>query len=198
MVTPFGVTSNWIAEYLKLISAGVSDKDARIAANSNLRIKDKEFARTFISGPMMLTVPVMGGASILKRKDCNPIVSEHGKWRKEHIGALHATYGRTPYFDHLIHEIEEVYNCPEGTLLEEFNSRLLDLALGWIDIKALASIKKKIGNLDENNTDYNVHDNIEKRYSCIIGDIKNKMCPDLSIFDAIFRYGKESIWGLCI
>lgn len=174
MVTPFTVTPRWLRSYFEALNAGVPDVEARRAANSRENITGKMFARCLLSGTS-LTVPVEGGASRLKRIDTFPVISEHGKWRREHLGAFNAIYGSSPFFEHLIPEIKQIYNTAEGQTLEWFNSAMLELALSWIqlDVKTPAS----------------------PTLVAVGREIAMRFEDDLSIFDAIFRLGKETALG---
>lgn len=185
MVTPFEVTPAWLREYLRRVREGIEETGAKLAANEALGIKGKAFARCTIAGPSILTVPVAGGSGMLKRKDSDPMLSDHGKWRREHLGAFNAIYGRTPYYEHLMPEIREVYDNSAGISLQEFNDRLLKVAMRWIDLPALERVM--YGD-DSWNMDY---------LACISRirlEAKAKTDPGLSIFDAIFRLGRESVW----
>ena len=156
MVTPFGPSARWL-----LTGEGVTGK---------------EFARMHILSAgreTVLSVPVEGGANALKRRDASPAISGHGKWRREHLGALETAYSRTPYYPHLIPEIEAVYALPDGTLLEEFNRRLLEVALRWCDC--------------------GVSPEEMPRHVLAYGrETATKINLNLSIFDALFRFGKDT------
>ncbi len=173
MVTPFGVTSEWMGVYLHSLRDGQCEREARRAANIACRVSDKQFARCAITTGV-LTVPVQGGGSVLKRRDADPVLSEHGKWRREHLGAWNAAYGRTPYYVHLMPQIEAVYMHSEGLRLEEFASRLLDIAQNWLDSEAIDAPLP--GGVRE--------------------EMRQHIRHDLSIFDALFRLGKETVLGI--
>ena len=113
----------------------------------------------------------------MKKKTANPVLSEHGKWRREHIGAINAAYGRTPFYAHLIAEIDAVYAGSEGITLEDFNSRLTDVVFGWFDQGALTSTG-------------------DERIEKVRKEISAKLNEDLSIFDALFRLGREAVFAL--
>lgn len=173
MVTPFGPSTAWFGAYLRGVIKGVGDEEARRAANLAAGVSGKEFARCRLRG-VTLTVPVEGGAHALKRRGALPGLSEHGKWRREHEGALLAAYGKTPYYAHLMPEIMAVYADSEGIVLEEFNRRLLDVALGWIDLEAITA----------------------EGMAEVRGEIGAKVDASLSIFDLLFRLGREGVFGL--
>lgn len=117
-----------------------------------------------------------GGASVLKRRGADPVLSEHGKWRREHLGAWNAAYGRTPFFPYLMPQIEEVYRRSEGMTLGEFTAALLDVAVSWIEPEVLRADGEMI--------------------QAVRTETDVKVDRSLSIFDAIFRLGKESAFAL--
>ncbi len=173
MVTPFGPSVAWVGAYLREVIAGKGDDDARKGANLVTGVSGKEFARCRLRG-VTLTVPVEGGAHALKSRGALPGVSEHGKWRREHEGALLAAYGKTPYYAHLMPELMAVYADSEGLGLEDFNRRMLDVALGWIDVEALKA------------------EGMER----VRDEVRAKVETGLSIFDLLFRLGREGVWAL--
>lgn len=175
MVTPLNIDAIWLRYYLLAKHEGLSEPEARLKATESVGIKGKAFARCHISTGT-LTVPVEGGGNSLKRRNANPILSEHGKWRREHLGAWQAAYGRTPYFIHLLPEIEEVYNNSSGLTLEQFNSALLEVALRWLDFEAV--------------------DNGESRLRETGRELEPEITDGLSVFDLIFRHGKMAVFPL--
>lgn len=176
MVTPLTVTPAWLRVYLEQRNKnGLSETEARAAACSATELKGKDFARCVLSRTV-LSVPVEGGASVLKRRGANPILSEHGKWRREHLGAWNAIYGRTPYYAHLMPEIEAVYAGSEGKSLEKFNSELLDVALGWLDFRAA----NEAGN----------------RLDGVKAEARARIEENLSVFDLLFRLGKQAVFAI--
>lgn len=173
MVTPFCPTARWVSAYMTARLGGAGETDARLQADRIESVEGKAFAHCQLP-EMRLSVPVTGGASVLKRHTAEPVLSEHGKWRREHLGAWNAAYGRTPFFIHLMPQIAAVYNHSEGITLERFNSELLQVALSWIDGEELTLRGEP-------------YDEVRK-------ELKQKIDDSLSIFDAIFRLGRETTW----
>lgn len=150
--------------------------------------------RCGLAGGRMLTVPVEGGATALKRIFYlsgkgepalkTPRLSEHGRWRDEHLGAINAIYGSSPYFRHLFPEIESIYRHSEGMSLQAFNSELIGMAQRWLEPDTLLP---EIKLLSEGNPE---------RFRRIGEDTLRKVDINLSIFDALFRLGKETIFSI--
>ncbi len=176
MVTPFCPPAVWVSEYLRATASGEPREEACRTANRAARISGKGFARCLITTGG-LTVPVEGGAGVLKRRDADPMLSEHGKWRREHLGAWQSAYGRTPYYAHLMPEIEAAYDGSVGLSLECFNLRLLDVALGWIDFGALKNADPEL-------------------LTALRREREGKIRAELSIFDLLFRLGREAVFAL--
>lgn len=101
------------------------------------RGKSREYTRTLIESNspegMVLTVPVVGGSSAVKRLKPEQLqVSSHGDWTRIHLGAIEAAYGREPYFQHFFPGIaERIANYPP--MLEDFNRALLRCILQSIN-----------------------------------------------------------------
>lgn len=178
LVTPFAPSAAWTRRYLLELYGGADDISARRAASRGEGVCGKGFSRCILpggNGEETLSIPLAGGASSLKRRGANPILSEHGKWRREHLGAWNAAYGRTPFFPFLMPEIKEVYENSEGISLEDFNRRMLDVALRIIlaeDLRGARGRNPELGlRARELETIINMRD---------------------SIFGALFRFGKEA------
>lgn len=148
---------------------------------SEYRVRGRDRARTLIMTPdgaeRLLSVPVAGGSAALKHAASDPPLSSHGKWRAEHLGAWNAAYGRSPYFIHLFPEIENIYrSIPDGQPLSAFNLAFHRLAMRWLECGLPATLPPHA-------------DNRAKEVARLIN-------PGLSIFDAIFRFGKETAMAL--
>lgn len=191
-MTPYLASAGWYAQWLRGISAGMTDMDAQSVASKACCLKGKDFARCRIVGngaEMMLSIPVEGGASRLKRltensdsDKANIAMSEHGNWRHAHMGALQAVYGRTPYFPHIMPMLEEVYNSVEKSL-EIFNDMIhkviVDIIFG-ADSPAdiFDSIKR------------------DKRFFDRGRELELNVSPDISVVALLMQHGKESLLPL--
>lgn len=178
MITPFSLSIAWMRIYLRELLAGKPDADCRRVADSELAITGKQFARCKLANGESLTIPVEGGASVLKRRNANPQLSGHGKWKREHLGAWNALYGKFPYFQYLMPEIEEVYSrYNTGDSLEQFNSALLNIVLDWIEAESVVDTLR--------------NENCRKEF-----DLPQIEDDSLSVFNLLFREGKRSVFGL--
>lgn len=146
----------------------------------------KEAARARIDGGLMLTVPIEGGASRLKRTPSADLpISAHGRWQEVHLGALKATYGRSPYFAYLFPEIEKVYREKGSGTLNEFNEAIHSIALRWLslDPEGIRVIRDAV-KIDPD------------RIRTLGRERKKGIDPDYSILHLLFRLGKESLFVL--
>ncbi len=143
--------------------------------------------RTTIAGGKMLTVPVAGGRGRLKHRqtDLEKIqISDHGRWRQEHLGAINAAYGKAPYFQYIFPEIEKIYENNSHGSLGEFNHHIFCFIKRFLDLDTLLpSIKE----MNEKNPD---------RLQQLKSEYETKVNLNYSIFDAIFRLGKNAVFLL--
>lgn len=157
----------------------------RILCGSDEHFGGKMLARTLIAGDRTLSVPVEGGGSRLKtsRQDIlsSLLISDHGRWRQEHLGAWNAAYGRTPYFQHVFPRIEEVYRLNSHGTLAEFNRALFGIVTDILPPDLRESLRQM-----------SVSDPLRLRELREYHTTKVNL--NYSIFDAIFRLGKNTIW----
>ncbi|MDE6681806.1 MAG: WbqC family protein [Muribaculaceae bacterium] len=150
-------------------------------------VKGKEQARILIDGEIMLSVPVVGGASRLKR-DCGPdvMISDHGRWQDVHLGAIKAVYGKTPYFPHLFPEIEKIYRERSNGSLEKFNMALHQLALHWLGLDKEGFVEEIL--------------RLSPDKKSLLGRLAEEKRKDIdmshSIFGLLFRLGREGVLAL--
>ncbi len=141
----------------------------------------KDRARCLISGNRLLSIPVEGGASILRNPDISIErirISDHGRWRQEHLGAWNAAYGKTPFFIHLFPLLEEAYELHSYGSLKEFNYSVFEIIRVFVNYDGIRDDVKRFR--DEN----------PGRYSQVINDLETKVNINYSIFDSLFRLGK--------
>lgn len=143
----------------------------------------REYTRTRVSSNspegMMLTVPVVGGSSAVKRLHPEELeVSGHGDWTRIHLGAIDAAYGKEPYFQHFFPGIAEV--------IRRYPVRLADmnrkLFAGMLDEICYRATSEDVESFRKANPQR--YDNIRRRMLTKI-DICN------SWIEAIFRLGPD-------
>lgn len=184
---PLAPSVEWWTLFLASICQGNEIQEAVIEANSGF-MNPKNFGRYFISSPKdvteMLSLAVEGGGRQLR--DFNRIhhlrLSEHGNWRKMHLGALEANLGRKPFFHHIFPAVERVYFNKKLENLHDFNTAIFETLLSFLLEEISISDLKKFKE---------VHILKERG-----AEIKNRLNPEISLIDAYTSLGKEAILGL--
>lgn len=170
MVIPFAASAGW---YARMLASEVGEP-APVDPRS---LRRALFAP--VHNPTMLSVPVAKGPGLQ--------LSDHGNWPHRHLGALNALYGRSPFFPYLFPLIEEAYRDLPDTL-PEFSQRLHDIAMLWLDTDA---VREWRGNAPA--------DPALSEVICQTAlALKTKINYNLSIFDALFRLGKETVIPLLV
>lgn len=155
----------------------------------------RPMARTLVAGahgqpPLTLSIPILGGASSIKRGHPGRWrLSAHGRWPDVHFGALETAYSSTPYFIHCAERFKALYDgVNEGDPFAEFTAGTFSILNDFLDLE---SIIKELRELRVPGK--------EKELERLKA-LKNEKCretnADLSIFDVIFRKGKESIFWI--
>ncbi len=148
----------------------------------------REYTRTVIESNspqgMVLTVPVVGGSSAVKRHRPEVLeISGHGDWTRIHIGAIDAAYGKEPFFQHIFPEIaDEIKHYPSR--LAEMNSCLLSTMLA--DINYEESAKELMSYRAAH----------PQRYENIRSRMMSKINIEHSVIEPIFRFGPDAIFLL--
>lgn len=153
-----------------------------------MTLQGRDYTRTLIEsnrdGGQVLTVPVEGGSSAVKRGPVSGLrVSAHGDWPRIHLGALEASYGKEPYFAHLFPEIAEVISGYPESLIE-LNGRLLGVMLSF------AGYADEIGLLRS------LRDRNPMRVAGITGRLEAGCDISHSYLEPLFRFGRDAIFLL--
>lgn len=121
---PYLASTRWYRTWVGAMLDGFGDMQARAAATQACGIDGKQWSRGTVAsgatGEYLLTVPVTGGARILRHVGPTQVtVSDHGEWTRVHLGALEAAYGRTPFWPHIRYRLEDALQgvVPGETLL---------------------------------------------------------------------------------
>lgn len=134
---PLSLSVYWWAAFFLYLSESLSIPDAILHANSKLT-SSKEFGRMNLydgnGQPMVLSVPVIGGARQLRNSDKIPsvLLSDHGDWRKIHLGALESILGRKPFYRHIEPELKKVYQDTGLLSLSQFNSAIFKVCYSFL------------------------------------------------------------------
>lgn len=94
-----------------------------------------EIRRTVLPGGLVLSIPVTGGSGAVKRLPAAQLeISQHGNWQHTHLGALEATYGRTPYYRHIEPHLTNLLREASGNL-SLLNRKLLEAVKTFLDLE---------------------------------------------------------------
>ena len=143
----------------------------------------RALTRTLVAGahgqePVTLTVPLVGGASAVKRGDTEAWrVSMHGDWIRRHRGALLTAYSATPYYTHFMPLLDDVYaSMREGDAFAGFST-------------ALFSVVEKVPGMES--VEWLGDLRSDPRARCICREKSAGLHTSLSVFDVIFKRGPE-------
>lgn len=172
----------------RLAGEGLNEALRRITAE----MRPRDLARTLVAGahgqqPLRLSVAIEGGSSVVKRgRPQLWRISDHGRWRRMHLGAIEAAYSSAPFFPHLFPEIERILlmEAEAGLPFTELTSRLFDSAENILQteriLPSLISLRRTRPEFLET----------------LIKEKNSEENDDLAFLDVIFRKGPESIFSL--
>lgn len=157
-----------------------------MSGHTTAPLSSRDYTRTSIASNtgagMVLTVPVVGGASAVKRLPPEMLeVSGHGDWPRIHLGAIEAAYGCEPYFRHLFPEIEVVISS-YPVLLTDMNALLMGVMkdfLDWPDTALQVAALWKREPL---------------RCRCIAERIVSRIDVTHSMIEPLFRFGRDAVF----
>ena len=144
--------------------------------------KGKDHVRTILGEDVQISVPLVGGNSVLKQRYINwekVAISSHGEWQRKHLGAWQAIYGKTPYFIHIFPELERIYKEHSYALFRDFCREINNIAVNYLNLDGLSSSANSMKN------------EYPMRFKNIQSEIESQISPELTIFDALFRLGPD-------
>lgn len=184
---PLAPSAIWYSLYLRGLNLNLKPEEAAEQANRSLK-SAKDFSRFQILDanlhPLTLSVAIEGGARQLRVPDKIPelLLSEHGNWRKIHLGALESVLGKKPFYRYLETPLREIYMNEELGSLRDFNAAIF----GMLD----SFLMKKIPIVAL--TSFSENKVLKERGREIAGEIS----PECSILQAIAIHGKEALLGI--
>ena len=186
---PLAPSAIWMRDFLHGFSSGLSEEDAIIEANKKLP-SSKEFGRFILfdnkASIHILSVAIEGGSRQLRNtyKIGNLMLSDHGDWRKVHLGAIEAYLGRTPFYRHIEQNIRNVYEDGRLNSLKNFNSAIFNVLKSFL-----------IGSLEPASFEiFNEKEVLKQRGI----EISKRINREESVLQALAHHGKESLLGLVV
>lgn len=182
---PLAPSAKWMACFFESLKENNSLSEAILLANKT--VSPKEFGRFTLlkdsRNETVMSVAVEGGGRQLRSFDNldGLNLSEHGNWRKTHLGALESSLGKTPFFRFFQKPLFEVYDNLSITSLKDFNSAIFRVLYAFI-----------MGNMKpENLCCFNSKDSVAERGT----ELARKLHEDMSSFEVLANYGKEALLG---
>ena len=181
---PVFPTGKWWTYRLQGLVDGLGTEESCMEANKKSGLKSREWMRGEVEdrsgGAVMLSVPVVHGASALKNQAPATwrIADDKVNLRKL-ADTLRTLYGHTPYFNHLFPELRMVDMA--GLEASEACRRVDDAILrflGFSNVSLLNSARRA--------------DLSDSRYSSAIARMKDYN-PSLCVLDLLFRHGPQAI-----
>lgn len=185
---PYFASAEWYGVYFRSICAGEEECDARRMANDSCCRRPRDVCRTLMAADSRLSLPLEGGASVVKRGISPMILSGHGNWRHTHLGALDAILGRTPFHRHLMPAIREIFDKygDPGSPLPDLTERLHMLLIDFLALHEAAEVWKNLSAVQR--------EAIERR----AGELAALVNPAESMMSAAMRIGREAIFPLLL
>lgn len=184
---PLAPSALWVARFLKEYST-TGDKQTGIEkANAEIN-SPKEFGRFVLvdtkGDRKIQSLALEGGGRQLRSLNKLSLLklSEHGDWRRVHLGAIESILGRKPFYRELESPLRKVYDNQKLRTLEEINMAIFEVIFSFL-----------MENIDVAQvTTYQGSPVINERGK----EIAEYMIPEVSILQALASHGKETLLGL--
>ena len=154
------------------------------------------------NGVQTLTVPLEGGTNAMHVPMSQVRISEHGRWRQLHWGALFSAYGKSPYFDYIADDLHRIIMGRQQLLLD-FNTQLHNLVVDFLDLPLLtrtmaveggdvpashADLRRALGGKRPDGLDI-----ANVPYYQLWAARQGGFAENLSILDMLMNVGRESV-----
>lgn len=153
------------------------------------------------NGPLNLTIPVQHEQPKIKISELS--IAYHTNWQIIHFRAVESAYRNSPYFEYYIDDIKGFFK-EKHALLFDFNMSILKTCLNLIGCKTSIHcteqfIKEPVGADDDFRYSITPKKEADKalfpEYHQVFSE-KFNFIPNLSILDAIFNIGPETLYYL--
>lgn len=169
--------------------------------------------RYLIDGPngiVKLTVPLDGASNAIPVMMKDVLLSEHGNWRHLHWGALFSSYGKSPFFDFIAHDLHAIIAQGSQTHLLELNMQLHQLVVDFMDLPITTTVahnEEELIHATGNNHVIDLRCKIGGKradnmpissvpYYQLWSNRHDGFTPSLSILDLLMNEGREGIFTL--
>lgn len=155
-----------------------------------------------VNGVQQLTVPLVGSTNAMAVPMSEVRISEHGGWRQSHWGALYSAYGKTPYFDFIAPELEQIILKGKQQFLLDFNMQLHSLIMDFLDLPVATAVVAVGKNVPNGCADLRLAiggkkpdrlDIVDEPYYQIWASRLGGFQSGLSILDMLMNVGREAV-----
>ncbi len=161
------------------------------------------------NGAVKLTVPLEGSTNAMPVMMKDVLVSEHGNWRHLHWGALFSSYGKSPFFDYIAHDLQHIIADGEQKSLLDLNMELHRLIVDFMDLPITTTIVTTEQEVDEalqhGALDLRGKVGLKRGDRLALANVpyyqmwsqrRGSFTPALSILDLLMNEGREGIFTL--
>lgn len=137
------------------------------------------------NGPLLLTVPVVGGRSAkLPMTDIR--IDYKQDWQKQHWGSLFSAYGRAPFFEHYGPALEQIIR-KKNILLAELNLAALQWIVQELNLSTKFLPLRPEKNFYASKVEFAEGEKIMRYYQ--VFEDRHGFLPNLSILDLLMNEG---------
>ena len=161
------------------------------------------------NGAVKLTVPLEGSTNAMPVMMKDVLVSEHGNWRHLHWGALFSSYGKSPFFDYIAHDLQHIIADGEQKSLLDLNMELHRLIVDFMDLPITTTVVTTEQEVDEalqhGALDLRGKVGLKRGDRLALANVpyyqmwsqrRGSFTPGLSILDLLMNEGREGIFTL--
>ena len=161
------------------------------------------------NGAVKLTVPLEGSTNAMPVMMKDVLVSEHGNWRHLHWGALFSSYGKSPFFDYIAHDLQHIIADGEQKSLLDLNMELHRLIVDFMDLPITTTVVTTEQEVDEalqhGALDLRGKMGLKRGDRLALANVpyyqmwsqrRGSFTPALSILDLLMNEGREGIFTL--
>ncbi|MCH5224630.1 MAG: WbqC family protein [Muribaculaceae bacterium] len=201
---PLNLTGEWFSQFLGGLFAGMTMEEAVFEANRRCTTV-KDFSRMSLdhaNGEMIkLSIALEGGNRILRTMELEPSrnkalpsisqlrLSDHGNWRKNHLGAFESILGKKPYYRHLEPGLKAIYLDTRIEKLGDFNTAIFGTLFAFLMRNVTASQLR-----EAQFREAICHPAVKARGR----ELADQIDKEVSLLQSLSEHGPETLLGLIV